>query len=140
MFSNRHLDWWWEMQRKCWMLQNQVHLSMQQWYLSPFSIFIFQQISYYFFFSKAKRFACDECYDVIDTSLQMFGGYGYLKDYPLERYLRDCRVHRILVSGLFCFSWVVCCWMVACFYCAVDRRVLIVWWELLLLAICCSNK
>ena len=46
--------------------------------------------------AMAKRFACDECYKVIDDSLQLFGGYGYLKDYPIERYLRDARVHRIL--------------------------------------------
>lgn len=46
--------------------------------------------------AMAKRFATDECFEVVDYALQMHGGYGYLKDYPIERFLRDCRVHRIL--------------------------------------------
>lgn len=46
--------------------------------------------------AMAKGFATDACYDVCDQALQIFGGYGYLKEYPLERYLRDSRVHRIL--------------------------------------------
>ena len=33
---------------------------------------------------------------IVDRALQMFGGYGYLKDYPIERFWRDLRVHRIL--------------------------------------------
>jgi alkylation response protein AidB-like acyl-CoA dehydrogenase len=33
---------------------------------------------------------------VVNQALQMFGGYGYLKDYPLQQYLRDIRVHQIL--------------------------------------------
>lgn len=33
---------------------------------------------------------------VCNTALQLHGGYGYLKDYPLERFVRDCRVHQIL--------------------------------------------
>ena len=33
---------------------------------------------------------------VVDQALQLHGGYGYLRDYPIERYLRDLRVHRIL--------------------------------------------
>ncbi len=33
---------------------------------------------------------------IINTALQMHGGYGYLKDYPVERFLRDVRVHQIL--------------------------------------------
>jgi alkylation response protein AidB-like acyl-CoA dehydrogenase len=33
---------------------------------------------------------------VCNTALQLHGGYGYLKDYPIERYLRDVRVHTIL--------------------------------------------
>ncbi|KAN0024524.1 hypothetical protein ACTFIV_008932 [Dictyostelium citrinum] len=48
------------------------------------------------YIAMAKLFACDECFKVTDDSLQLFGGYGYLKDYPVERYLRDLRVHRIL--------------------------------------------
>ena len=46
--------------------------------------------------AMAKRFATDRCYAVIDDALQLFGGYGYIKDYEIERYLRDARVHRIL--------------------------------------------
>ncbi|MBI3452255.1 MAG: isobutyryl-CoA dehydrogenase [Rhodospirillales bacterium] len=46
--------------------------------------------------AMAKRFATDACFQVCDEALQIFGGYGYLKDYPVERYLRDTRVHRIL--------------------------------------------
>jgi alkylation response protein AidB-like acyl-CoA dehydrogenase len=46
--------------------------------------------------AMAKRFATDACFDICNGSLQMLGGYGYLKDYPIQRYLRDARVHTIL--------------------------------------------
>jgi len=46
--------------------------------------------------AMAKRFATDIGYQVCDEALQCFGGYGYLKEFPMERYLRDSRVHRIL--------------------------------------------
>ena len=46
--------------------------------------------------AMAKRFATDACFQVIDDALQLHGGYGYIREYPLERYLRDTRVHRIL--------------------------------------------
>eukprot|EP01012_Entosiphon_sulcatum_P064682 TRINITY_DN93510_c0_g1_i1.p1 TRINITY_DN93510_c0_g1~~TRINITY_DN93510_c0_g1_i1.p1 ORF type:complete len:413 (-),score=82.80 TRINITY_DN93510_c0_g1_i1:27-1175(-) len=46
--------------------------------------------------SMAKLHATEECYKVVDKALQMHGGYGYLQDYKVERYLRDLRVHRIL--------------------------------------------
>ncbi len=46
--------------------------------------------------SMAKLFATDNCFDIVNTALQMHGGYGYLKDYPVEQYLRDCRVNQIL--------------------------------------------
>jgi alkylation response protein AidB-like acyl-CoA dehydrogenase len=46
--------------------------------------------------AMAKRFATDIAFAICDEALQLFGGYGYLKDYPIERYLRDTRVHRIL--------------------------------------------
>ncbi|MBL8706637.1 MAG: acyl-CoA dehydrogenase family protein [Rhodospirillales bacterium] len=46
--------------------------------------------------AMAKRLATDTCFDVVDRALQLHGGYGYIKDYPIERYLRDLRVHRIL--------------------------------------------
>ncbi len=37
-----------------------------------------------------------QLFQVVDAALQLFGGYGYLKDYPVQQYLRDIRVHRIL--------------------------------------------
>jgi hypothetical protein len=46
--------------------------------------------------AMAKRFATDICFRIVDDALQLHGGYGYIKDYQLERYLRDLRVHRIL--------------------------------------------
>lgn len=46
--------------------------------------------------AMAKRFATDECYNVANDALQLHGGYGYLKDYAVERYVRDLRVHTIL--------------------------------------------
>jgi alkylation response protein AidB-like acyl-CoA dehydrogenase len=46
--------------------------------------------------AMAKRFATDVCYNICDEALQLYGGNGYIKEYPLERYLRDTRVHRIL--------------------------------------------
>ncbi len=46
--------------------------------------------------AMAKRMATDIGFQVADEALQMHGGYGYLKDYPLERIVRDLRVHRIL--------------------------------------------
>ncbi|WP_043597293.1 acyl-CoA dehydrogenase family protein [Aeromonas diversa] len=46
--------------------------------------------------AMAKRFATDIGFKICDEALQLFGGYGYTRDYPLERYLRDTRVHRIL--------------------------------------------
>ena len=46
--------------------------------------------------AMAKRFATDTCFDVINDALQLHGGYGYLRDFPLERLLRDARVHQIL--------------------------------------------
>lgn len=66
--------------------------------------------------AMAKRFATDACYDITNDALQLLGGYGYLRDYPVERcdgfaplnqgvldqhdanprYMRDLRVHSIL--------------------------------------------
>jgi alkylation response protein AidB-like acyl-CoA dehydrogenase len=46
--------------------------------------------------AMAKRYATDACFQICDEALQLHGGYGYLRDYPIERYLRDLRVHRIL--------------------------------------------
>lgn len=46
--------------------------------------------------AMAKRFATDVGFDVVNGCLQLYGGYGYLNDYPVERVLRDVRVHQIL--------------------------------------------
>ncbi|WP_174299947.1 isobutyryl-CoA dehydrogenase [Caulobacter sp. S45] len=46
--------------------------------------------------AMAKRFATDAGSRVANDALQLHGGYGYLKDYPLERIVRDLRVHQIL--------------------------------------------
>jgi len=46
--------------------------------------------------AMAKRMATDAGFEVADDALQLHGGYGYLRDYPLERIVRDLRVHRIL--------------------------------------------
>ena len=48
------------------------------------------------FCAMAKRFATDAGFDICNKALQLHGGYGYLKDYPIERFLRDARVHQIL--------------------------------------------
>ncbi|MCG8692001.1 MAG: isobutyryl-CoA dehydrogenase [Minwuiales bacterium] len=46
--------------------------------------------------AMAKRFATDAGFEICNQALQLHGGYGYLQDYPIERYLRDTRVHQIL--------------------------------------------
>ena len=46
--------------------------------------------------AMAKRFATDAGFSVANQALQLHGGYGYLRDYPLERIVRDLRVHQIL--------------------------------------------
>jgi len=48
------------------------------------------------FAAMAKRLATDTGMTVADRALQLHGGYGYLQDYPIERFFRDLRVHRIL--------------------------------------------
>jgi alkylation response protein AidB-like acyl-CoA dehydrogenase len=48
------------------------------------------------FAAMAKRLATDAGMAVVDRALQLHGGYGYLQDYPIERFFRDLRVHRIL--------------------------------------------
>ena len=44
----------------------------------------------------AKRFATDTGYSVADSALQLYGGYGYLSEYGMEKIVRDLRVHQIL--------------------------------------------
>ncbi|EGR1225123.1 acyl-CoA dehydrogenase family protein [Vibrio parahaemolyticus] len=46
--------------------------------------------------AMAKRFATDIGFKVCDQALQIHGGYGYIKEYPVERHFRDVRVHQIL--------------------------------------------
>ncbi|MEJ2376711.1 MAG: acyl-CoA dehydrogenase family protein [Pseudolabrys sp.] len=46
--------------------------------------------------AQAKRLATDTGFDVVNGCLQLHGGYGYLRDHPIERILRDVRVHQIL--------------------------------------------
>ncbi|HEX5145089.1 MAG TPA: acyl-CoA dehydrogenase family protein [Mycobacterium sp.] len=46
--------------------------------------------------AMAKLYVTDACFEVADQALQLHGGYGYLREYGLEKILRDLRVHRIL--------------------------------------------
>ncbi|XP_062377963.1 isobutyryl-CoA dehydrogenase, mitochondrial isoform X1 [Sardina pilchardus] len=46
--------------------------------------------------SMAKLFVTDECFTICNQALQMHGGYGYLKDYAVQQFMRDIRVHQIL--------------------------------------------
>lgn len=46
--------------------------------------------------AMAKRLASDNGFQICNDALQIFGGYGYMTEYPLERYFRDLRVHQIL--------------------------------------------
>ncbi|MFZ5724009.1 MAG: acyl-CoA dehydrogenase family protein [Pseudomonadota bacterium] len=46
--------------------------------------------------AMAKRFATDAGFSVCNEALQLHGGYGYIREYPLERHVRDTRVHQIL--------------------------------------------
>jgi alkylation response protein AidB-like acyl-CoA dehydrogenase len=46
--------------------------------------------------AMAKRFATDAGFEIVNGCLQLHGGYGYLRDHPVERVLRDVRVHQIL--------------------------------------------
>ncbi len=48
------------------------------------------------FSAMAKRLATDSGSNVVNNALQLFGGYGYLREYPVERFWRDLRVHSIL--------------------------------------------
>jgi alkylation response protein AidB-like acyl-CoA dehydrogenase len=46
--------------------------------------------------AMAKRLATDSGFEIVNGCLQLHGGYGYLRDHPIERVLRDVRVHQIL--------------------------------------------
>jgi alkylation response protein AidB-like acyl-CoA dehydrogenase len=45
--------------------------------------------------SQAKLFAAEICASQVSNALQIFGGYGYSKEFPIERYYRDARIHQI---------------------------------------------
>lgn len=46
--------------------------------------------------AMAKRMATDLCFEICNQALQLHGGYGYIREYPIERFFRDLRVHQIL--------------------------------------------
>ncbi len=46
--------------------------------------------------AMAKRFATDTGFEVCNQAMQLHGGYGYIREYPIERFFRDARVHQIL--------------------------------------------
>jgi len=46
--------------------------------------------------AMAKLFATESCTKICDQAMQMFGGYGYLKEYPVQQYYRDARLHHII--------------------------------------------
>jgi alkylation response protein AidB-like acyl-CoA dehydrogenase len=46
--------------------------------------------------AQAKVLATDIAFEIVNGCLQLHGGYGYLRDHPIERVLRDVRVHQIL--------------------------------------------
>lgn len=46
--------------------------------------------------AMAKRFATDVGFQVCNDAMQLHGGYGYIREYPIERFFRDARVHQIL--------------------------------------------
>lgn len=52
-----------------------------------------KEANYTMYCAMAKKFATDKCSAIVDDCLQMHGGYGYLQDYPIERFVRDLRVH-----------------------------------------------
>ena len=55
-----------------------------------------KESNYTMYCAMAKKMATDKCFDIVNDALQMHGGYGYLKEYPVERFLRDVRVNQIL--------------------------------------------
>ena len=73
--------------------------------------------------AMAKRFATDACFGVANDALQLLGGYGYLKEYPMERVVRDLRVHSILEVGCFFSSFVLLLLLIIItLYCRVRTR------------------
>ncbi len=52
--------------------------------------------------AMAKLFATDHCFNITNDALQLHGGYGYLKDYAVQQFMRDTRVHQILEGLSLC--------------------------------------
>lgn len=46
--------------------------------------------------AMAKRFTTDLCFNICNQALQLHGGYGYIREYPIERFFRDLRVHQVI--------------------------------------------
>ena len=57
--------------------------------------------------AMAKLFTTDTCFSICNQALQLHGGYGYLKDYPVQQYMRDTRVHQILEGTNEIMRWIV---------------------------------
>jgi len=55
-----------------------------------------QDLNAIMYCAMAKRMATDLCFNICNHALQIHGGYGYMQEYPIERYFRDLRVHQIL--------------------------------------------
>ena len=51
--------------------------------------------NYTMYCAMAKKFATDKCFDIVNDALQLHGGYGYLADFPVEKYYRDARILQI---------------------------------------------
>jgi acyl-CoA dehydrogenase len=45
--------------------------------------------------SQAKRFAADSAMEVTTDAVQVFGGYGFIKDYPVEKFMRDAKIMQL---------------------------------------------
>ena len=59
--------------------------------------------------AMAKLFATDKCFEVCNQALGMLGGYGYLKDYPIQQFMRDTRVHQILEGNIIVQTGIILC-------------------------------
>ena len=46
--------------------------------------------------AMTKLFCTDTAFEICNGALQLFGGYGYTQEYPIERFMRDCRAHQII--------------------------------------------
>ena len=58
----------------------------------------------------AKGYVTDRALEVCNLAIQVYGGYGYIKEYPVEQLLRDCRItarSALITTSLFCFSPII---------------------------------